>query len=1073
MPISLLLTILAAAGDGPGMLEASLLREQPAALAAEAIRDGDPARGALVFFRPDLSCARCHAGGAVGPDLAKPWKDATDSELVEALLAPSKRVRKGYETASVLMVDGGLVTGLLVSRNAAAVVIKEARGDGRPFSIPLKEVERVKIGGESLMPAGQVNQLASRQQFLDLVAYLAAVRDGGAERAAELQPPPTLVSLPLPDYETRINHAGMIRGWNAESLKRGEAIYGRICAHCHGTRNSPGSLPTAPRFAEGKLKNGTDPLALYRTLTHGFGMMTPQPWMVPQQKYDVIYYLREKYFKPGKATTYATVDEPYLKSLPTGDTFGPPPNTAEPWRTTNYGPFLINTYEIPGATKNGAPNLAYKGIAYWLGGGASSYEQFAVFEHDTLRWAGVWNSQGLKDKRFIDWHGIQFDGAHNAHAKAIGRVTLANSVGPGWSLPGTESFADDRRVIGRDGRRYGPLPASWGKYRGLYLSGAKTAIAYTIGETEVLESPASAEHVGPAPAFVRTLRIGPRKAPLTLQIAEDAGADDSVWRPGPKQRFGIHPPSGEVAFIREGSALRAKIAAGDRPLKFSFWHAPSGVDRREELAQYCETLDPAVALKPQRGLWRETLKTTALLGPDAGPFAVDVLTHPVANPWQTQMRFTGLDFFDDGDRMAVCTWDGDVWLVSGLNAAQKPGTATLMWKRFASGLFQPLGLKIVSGKVHVLCRDQLAVLHDRNADDEADFYECLNSDHQVTEHFHEFAMGLQTDAEGNFYYAKSARHALPAIVPHHGTLLKIAKDGSRTDVLAAGFRAANGVCLNPDGSFIVTDQEGHWNPKNRINWVKGTGPAEFHGNSLGYHAARDTSDAAMEQPLCWITNAFDRSPAELLYVKSKKWRELDGALLNLSYGYGKVYVVPHENVNGVWQGGMCEFPLPPFPTGLIRGRFHPQDGHLYLCGMYAWAGSAIQPGGLYRLRRTENPVRLPSGLHATTDGMEITFTTALAESATADLAAFEVKTWTLRRTANYGSAHHDERTLQVTGASLSPDRRTLRLAIANMNPAQCMEIKYRMKAADGGAVRGTIHNTVHRLAEPEGTGGRR
>ncbi len=60
-----------------------------------------------------------------------------------------------------------------------------------------------------------------------------------------------------------------------------------------------------------------------------------------------------------------------------------------------------------------------------------------------------------------------------------------------------------------------------------------------------------------------------------------------------------------------------------------------------------------------------------------------------------------------------------------------------------------------------------------NGDDETDFYACFNSDHQVTEHFHEFAMGLQTDDAGNFYYAKSARHALPAVVPHHGTLLRV------------------------------------------------------------------------------------------------------------------------------------------------------------------------------------------------------------------------------------------------------------------------------------------------------------
>src|SRR5690606_14948072 len=143
----------------------------------------------------------------------------------------------------------------------------------------------------------------------------------------------------------------------------------------------------------------------------------------------------------------------------------------------------------------------------------------------------------------------------------------------------------------------------------------------------------------------------------------------------------------------------------------------------------------------------------------------------------------------------------------------------LTWRRIASGLFQPLGLKILNGVIHLTCRDQLVILRDLNGDGETDFYECLNNDQQVTEHFHEFAMGLQTDAEGNFYYAKSARHALTAIVPQHGTLLRVSPDGEKTDILANGFRAANGVCLNPDGSFFVTDQEGHWNPKNRINWV--------------------------------------------------------------------------------------------------------------------------------------------------------------------------------------------------------------------------------------------------------------
>jgi len=121
-------------------------------------------------------------------------------------------------------------------------------------------------------------------------------------------------------------------------------------------------------------------------------------------------------------------------------------------------------------------------------------------------------------------------------------------------------------------------------------------------------------------------------------------------------------------------------------------------------------------------------------------------------------------------------------------------------------------------------------------------------------------MGLQADDQGNFFYAKSGRHGLPAVVPQHGTLLRVSPDGSRTDILATGFRAANGVCLNPDGSFVVTDQEGFWNPKNRINWVTldPAGKPKFYGNLFGYTDVTDTSDDAMEPPLCWITNACDR-----------------------------------------------------------------------------------------------------------------------------------------------------------------------------------------------------------------------
>jgi len=517
--------------------------------------------------------------------------------------------------------------------------------------------------------------------------------------------------------------------------------------------------------------------------------------------------------------------------------------------------------------------------------------------------------------------------------------------------------------------------------------------------------------------------------------------------------------------------LRLSIPAGDQPIQFTVWHA-----RVENELQASELQAALVIHDAERDLtaltrggpprWPQTISTDVSIGQDDGPFAVDVLTHPVTNPWSCRLRLTGFDFYPDGDRAVVSAWDGSVWLVSGLvnlpatAAARTSPPVQLTWRRIASGLFQPLGVKIVGNKVYVTCRDQICILHDLNGDCEIDYYESFNNDHQVTDHFHEFAMGLQTDQEGNFYYAKSARHALTALVPHHGTLLKVSPDGARTEIVANGFRAANGVCVNPDGTFIVTDQEGHWNPKNRINWVK---PGGFYGNMFGYHDVTDTSDAAMQQPLCWITNDFDRSPAELLWVDSQRWGSLNGSLLNLSYGYGQIYVVPHETIEGQMQGGMCGLPLPRLPTGIMRGRFHAGDGQLYGCGMFAWAGNQQQPGGFYRIRKTERPAHLPIGLRARQTGMQIDFSAPLDPQSASDIQNYAVKTWSLKRTANYGSPHFNEKPIAVTAARLSQDGQHLHLEIPRIQPTWCMEIKYTLRDTAGHPVEGTIHNTVHRL----------
>ncbi len=1013
-----------------------LAGEDPIKLGREAVTQGDAARGAVVFHSPQFLCASCHRNGdpqpsALGPDLAKLGKEVTDAHLVESILAPSKVIRAGYETVTVARHSGETVSGLLASDEPDRIVLRTSGADDPPVTILKAEIDERKTGGPSLMPAGLMESLVSRQQFLDLVSYLREIADKGPDRARELRPAPSSLAIRLPEYEATLDHAGLIADLGPDNLARGESIFLRVCANCHGSKEQTGSMPTSMKFASGVFKNGADPYRLYRTITHGFNQMPAQTWMVPRQKYDVVHYLRETYLRPSNPSQYTKVDAAYLATLPKGTDRGPEPSDIQPWLAMDYGPSLMGSIEVG----RGGRNIAAKGIAVRLDpgvGGVARGHDWAMYEHDTFRMAAAWTGDG-----FLDWEGINFDGRHGAHPHVAGRVLFASETGPGWAEPGTKNFKDPR-PLDREGRAYGPLPRSWARYKGLYRHGDRSILAYTVGDCDILEMP----ELEAGGEISRTLELGKASHDLFLKVADGPVAvtvdGDEAVKPE-----------------RDSSQTLIKIPASATPtvIKVRIGGNPPATATKAAVP----------SLKPlTRGgvtRWPDVMKTQIVRGSEPGPFQVDVLQHPVSNPWNSRMRLSGFDFFDDGNRAAVCDWDGDVWMVEGLDDP----SGTLTWRRIASGLYQPLGLKIVDGQIYVNCRDQIAILRDLNNDGETDFYECFTNDHQVTEHFHEFAMGLQTDAEGNFYYAKAARHGLKALIPHHGTLLKVSKDGDRTEILATGFRAPNGVCLNPDGTFFVTDQEGFWNPKNRINHVK---PGKrFYGNMWGYHDVTDPSDAAMEPPVCWITNAMDRSPAEIVRVPEGAWGPLAGSLLDLSYGYGKMYIIPHETVNGTMQGGVSPLPIAQLPTGVMRGRFRPQDGQLYACGMFAWAGTQEQPGGFYRVRYTGKPVYAPIKIEARKDTLAITFSGEIDPKSLNDPTSLSAKTWSLVRSQNYGSEHHDEAPVTIRGLSLSDDHRTLLLDIPGLKPTMSMEVLYKLRGETGEPIDGVIHNTIHALGE--------
>ncbi|MCZ7637996.1 MAG: hypothetical protein M5U12_19315 [Verrucomicrobia bacterium] len=391
----------------------------------------------------------------------------------------------------------------------------------------------------------------------------------------------------------------------------------------------------------------------------------------------------------------------------------------------------------------------------------------------------------------------------------------------------------------------------------------------------------------------------------------------------------------------------------------------------------------------------------------------------------------------------------------------------LTWQRVATGLFQPLGLKIVRDQIYVLGRDQITRLHDLNGDGEADWYENFNNDCMVSEHFHEFATDLLADRDGNFYYVKCARHALPALHPHHGTLLKLPPDGSRLEVVARGFRAVNGLGVGPNGELTCVDNQGHWMPGNRLNWVE---PGGWYGNQWAWNPDRRTT---YDEPLAWMHNFVDRSGGSHRWVPDDRWGPLAGQLITISYGMGHLFLVLTETVDGVRQGGVTRFPL-EFETGVMRGVFHPGNGQLYVAGLYGWAGNKTRPGGVYRVRATGQPLHLPNALAVAKDGLILGFTDPLDPASATDPGNYDVTCWNYLWTANYGSpdlkrdGHEGRDRLRVQSATLAVDRRSVFLELPGLTPVMQMHVVFRLRAADGTPFENFVHHTVHRLGARPG-----
>ena len=115
-------------------------------------------------------------------------KSVPDTTLVEAILEPSKTIKKGYETLTIMTDGGRTISGLLAEDRIDAVILRDSGQEGKLITIAKSRIEQQSNRGPSLMPAGLINALASRQQFLDLLRYLMEIAEHGPARRGRCDP---------------------------------------------------------------------------------------------------------------------------------------------------------------------------------------------------------------------------------------------------------------------------------------------------------------------------------------------------------------------------------------------------------------------------------------------------------------------------------------------------------------------------------------------------------------------------------------------------------------------------------------------------------------------------------------------------------------------------------------------------------------------------------------------------------------------------------------------------------------------------------------------------------------------
>ena len=434
---------------------------------------------------------------------------------------------------------------------------------------------------------------------------------------------------------------------------------------------------------------------------------------------------------------------------------------------------------------------------------------------------------------------------------------------------------------------------------------------------------------------------------------------------------------------------------------------------------------------------------------DASPL-VDV--HPSfdlfqARPDDFEPKVGGIDFLSDG-RMLVCTWspEGPVYAVENWQSGQP---ASMKVKKIASGLAEPLGLKVVDDEIYVLQKQELTQLIDHDGDGVIDEYKAHAYDWRVSANFHEFAFGLVY--KDGYFYGTLATAILPGgasaqpQIPDRGKVVKISKADGSVELVAHGLRTPNGIGIGIDNEIFIADNQGDWLPASKIvHLVEGA----FYGSRSV--DPEGTKNLEWKRPLVWLPqDEIGNSPSTPIIMDKGPYA---GQMIHCEVTNGGIKRVFVEKVNGQYQGALFRF-TQGLEAGINRILWAP-DGSLIAGGVGSsgnWGHTGKEKFGLQRLVYNENTTFEMLSVSARNNGFTITFTEPLAEDLDISAKDILIEQWYYLPTVEYGGPKINQQELKIARFELSDDRKKIFVELPGIKADHMVyfRLNNQLKSASG------------------------